>query len=269
MSDIPSENHLKQEPASDGEGGERAKNNQDRPPAIDLAALIDTIKNEGATYRKEEQREDRGKASRERITIGLLFCTVIAIGWQVYEMVRVYGPVKEQAEASVRQAINSDKALVEAQRAWVGPQNAAITAELAIGKPIEVTITYQNTGREPALGFVYIVDTFSVTIADDKKGVTAQRSAIGMSQCKSDNKWQGGSVVYPATGFSSYSLFSKTKDDFVDDPLIKGDKIFIVQGCFLYRTFDTPHHSYFCYFYKTGLSKIQNLNICPGGHDAD
>jgi len=64
-------------------------------------------------------------------------------------------------------------------------------------------------------------------------------------------------------------LTSKTKDDFVDADIAKGEKIIIVQGCFSYRTFNAPHHSYFCYFYRQGFTKIQNLNICQSGHDAD
>ena len=51
--------------------------------------------------------------------------------------------------------------------------------------------------------------------------------------------------------------------------MIKGEEIIIVDGCFLYRTFDKPRHSYFCYFYKQGISKLESLNICFSGHHAD
>lgn len=90
-----------------------------------------------------------------------------------------------------------------------------------------------------------------------------------MNTCKGTKEWTGGSVIYPSTGFSTYNLNLKSKDDLVDDSVTKGDKLIVVQGCFLYRSFDVARHSYFCYFYKQGQSKIQNLNICASGQYAD
>jgi hypothetical protein len=252
-------------------------------PTIDLAPLIATLKSEGVAYRSEEQREDRSKKLREWLTIGLLFLTMIAIFWQVQEMIKVYGPVKEQAEATKRaaeaatrqseiatkQAEASERAAVQAQRAWVGPQNASFATEPVAGKPVDITLTYQNTGRQPALGFTYLVEVFAVTTDEDQRGVASGRMARGLQQCKSTEKWSGGSVIYPSTGSGNYTLFVKSKDDFVDDAVVKGNKMVVVQGCFLYRTFERPHHSYFCYFFKGGQTKIQNLNICNSGHDAD
>ncbi len=96
-----------------------------------------------------------------------------------------------------------------------------------------------------------------------------QRTNQFLDACRYKNEWAGGSVVYPSTGFSSYNLGISAKTDFVDGDVVNGDKIVYVQGCFLYRTFETPHHSYFCYFYKHGITKIQNLSICDNGHYAD
>src|ERR1700680_3177278 len=62
--------------------------------------LIKTIESEGRAYRKEEQDEDRGKKRREWITIVLIALTFIAVCYQVYEMIKVYEPIREQAEAS-------------------------------------------------------------------------------------------------------------------------------------------------------------------------
>jgi hypothetical protein len=92
-----------------------------------------------------------------------------------------------------------------------------------------------------------------------------------MAECEKVTEWQGGSVIYPSTASlgGGYTLNSKTGDDFVDEAAAKGDKLVIVQGCFLYRSFEAPRHSYFCYFYKQGMTKIQNLNICTSGHHAD
>lgn len=240
-------------------------------PSRDMATLIEVIKTEGRAYRGEEQREDRGKKFREWVTIALLAATLIAVFWQVHEMIRVYGPVRDQAEASKKSADAATRSLVQAQRAWVGPLNAALTAEPTVGKPIEATIQYQNTGREPASDFIYDVQALSVAKDEDQNGGAVAMLQTYMNACEGAKDWKGGSVIYPTSNAfgSGYSLSIKSKDDFVDEAMTKGDKLVIVQGCFLYRSFDVPRHSYFCYFYQPGNGKISNLNICRTGHHAD
>ena len=66
----------------------------------DFAALIHTMQREGRAYRREEQREDRGKNIREWTTIVLITLTFIAICYQVHEMIKVYEPIKEQDGSS-------------------------------------------------------------------------------------------------------------------------------------------------------------------------
>lgn len=275
MVQLPHENAAEGEPPSGQKKDPTSKDWQQYPYA-DLSALIDAIKTEGRAYRAEERREDKGETLREWVTVILLGVTMVAIFWQVYEMVHVYGPIHDQAiaskiaaDAATKQSENSDKALVQAQRAWVGPQNATIAAEPAVGKPVEITIQYQNSGHEPALGFVYSVEPFLFTPSEDANGTVGTRILNYMNACKNAKEWKGGSVIYPSVGFSAYNLNSKTNDDFVDEDFTKGEKLLIVQGCFVYRTFDLPRHSYFCYFYRQGYTKPQNLNICTSGHEAD
>jgi hypothetical protein len=169
------------------------------------------------------------------------------------------------ADAATKQSENSDKALIQAQRAWVGPRNAAFAAEPAVGKPIEITMEYQNSGHEAALAFIYAIDPFLATTDDDTNGIVAAKLQNYAMSCKNTREWQGGSVIYPTTGGfgGGYTLSVKTKDDFVDEPLTKGEKFLLLQGCFLYQTFDAPRHSYFCYFYKQGFTRIQNLQHLP------
>lgn len=195
-----------------------------------------------------------------------------AIFWQVHEMIKVYDPISEQAKAAVEQAKSSEKSLISAQRAWVGPRSAKLSAEPAIGKPLEITIDYQNSGRDPALDVIWTLQPLLSTAADDSNGTLGKQIAQYMQACKSTSQWAGGNVVYPTTsgfGGSGYILFTKSNPNVVDESLVKGDKILIVQGCFLYRSFDVPRHSYFCYFWQKDRSKFDNLNICIQGHYAD
>jgi hypothetical protein len=101
-------------PANEAKGDDRSG-----APA-DLTALIHTIKAEGRANRAEEEREDDASKRREWLTISLLALTVFVIGWQVNEMIKVYGPIKEQAAAMKDQAtiMKAD------QRPWVKIANA-------------------------------------------------------------------------------------------------------------------------------------------------
>jgi len=253
--------------------------------ASNLAALINTIKAEGRANRAEERREDEAGKLREWFTIVLIALTLIAVGWQVSEMVKVYGPIKDQADAAklsadaakrsadaaLAQAITSQKAAISNQRAWIGPRNAALNAGLEIGKVVEATINYENSGHEPGIGTVFDVGEFIAPSDADSQELIAQRLANAVSVCQQRQQWPGGSVVYPTNGISaaSYQLFLKSIDDIVTPDLISGKDMIIVHGCFVYKTFDIPKHSYFCYYYRNGVSRPGIFNICPYGQYAD
>jgi hypothetical protein len=84
-------------------GRQRApRSDNGRRPAPDFEALIETIREEGRANRALERREDRTKVFREWLTITLVAFTLLAIVWQVREMIRVYEPIKEQADATAR-----------------------------------------------------------------------------------------------------------------------------------------------------------------------
>jgi len=236
-----------------------------------VAAAVGVIAVIVATRDASEQRnvmqgqleEMRSSAVQSRQLVGANARLVESAGKQA-------DAAQKQAQALADSATTAHDNMILAERAWVGPTNASFGTEPAIGKPIEITVTYQNSGRQPALNFLPLMDAFAVSDQEDKAGVTDQRTRAGIQNCINTKQWAGGSVAFPSTGFSNFSFFTKTKDDFVDDTILKGTKTVVVQGCFLYRTFDAPHHSYFCFFYKGGgVTRIQNLNICSGGHAAD
>lgn len=245
-----------------------------------VSRLIKTIEAEGRAYRKEEQDEDRGKKWREWITIILIAFTFVAVCYQVYEMIKVYEPIKEQAEASkiaadaataqskiaTKQSENSEKALVQAQRAWVGPSNVRIDGAVEIGKPISIVVDYTNSGKEPALNFVPAIDYFPTTTEEDANGAVIAKTNAYFKGCKDVTSLRPGQVIFPNAG-NSFTL--KTKDDFVDQTLLDGNTIIVVDGCFLYKSFDVIRHTYFCYFFNNKTTKPSNLNICSTGAGAD
>jgi hypothetical protein len=275
MDQLPSENAAQQEPTSWQKNAPASKDGQ-QCPSVDFAALIDAITAEGRAYRAEEQREDKGKTFREWITVVLLGATMVAIFWQVYEMVHVYGPIRDQAEASkiaadaaTKQSENSDKTLIQTQRAWVGPTDAKIEGVVEIGKQVKVIISVLNTGREPAKNFSWSVAPFTVT-NDGNSLLLSQDMNLYVAKCFATPSITQAQVLYPAVGFGSGFEFHLTiPDTQIDASVIDGSKILIARGCIVYDTFGETKHSAFCYFYKGGgFSKPDHLNICVGGSDA-
>jgi hypothetical protein len=262
-----------------------------------LSAFINTYRNEQKANRAQEDTEDRGKKWREIWTLVFVILTTAGIFYQAYLFRGQLAEMKssgeqaaqlvennatlavsaaKQAEAADKQANAMNEAvkvsresLVAAGRAWVGPRNAKISGAIEAGKPGELVIEYANTGREPALNFVYSIDAFSSTNAEEKNGVTIAKINATLKGCKAVERLGGGQVIFPSTGFSSYNLTSKTADEVFDQEMIDGEKTLIVQGCFLYNSFNIIRHSYFCYFYRAKTTKPENLNICANGHYAD
>ncbi len=287
---VPAERVIEENDRSGKEKGEPGA-------SADFAALIDAIKKEGVAYRKEEQREDRGKTFREWVTIILIACTFGAVCWQVHEMIKVYGPIKlqadaaklqadaaqksaesasreadaakTQAEAMTKQTETSAQAIIAAGRAWVGPRDARLESKPAVAQNNKAIVEYQNTGKEPAVGFVYATFPFAVTAAEDASGAAAKTMLENMQKCISTPPAMLAGVVFPTSGFNAGNLATLIDGTLIDQDVIDSKKMLIVQGCFAYQTDNITHHSAFCFFYKADQSDIAHLNICRSGNYAD
>jgi hypothetical protein len=258
--------------AQEGHGSQ----DKDGGPSANFTALINTINAQGRANRAEEKREDDAKQFREYVTIILIACTLLALSWQVYEMIEVYTPIetqavaaKEAASAALAQSKSFEEATIQAQRAWVGPRNATLSQEPKVGEPFDIVVSYDNSGREPALGFIDLVAPIPQIGDNDPDAL--ERIESTMKDCQNWKIWKGGAVVYPNTAaFSNgYTVTAPVDKTFVTAEMTTGQSLIVVHGCFVYRTFNRPKYVYFCYFYKHGVSKITGLNICPTGHDAN
>jgi hypothetical protein len=129
----------------------------------DFSALIDAIRDEGETYRREEGKEDIGKRVRDWITITILGLTLIALAKtyyavsdQVAEMKKTYEPIANQA-----------KEMIADRRPFVGiaPEEIKIISPLtfnATGPSISFDVWIRNTGRSAAINAISIVNGFHV-----------------------------------------------------------------------------------------------------------
>lgn len=159
-------------------------------------------------------------------------------------------------------------------RAWLGPTNASMNSEPGKSQPIEIVVEYQNTGKEPATNFMHTLElstipakNFFPQVPDGNDDVVG--SASGWVVSCDPSKQTAGPVVFPTSGVNSYRLNATLDKKLIDDSVISGDKVIVLQGCFAYKTTGKIHHSLFCYYYKSGVTKMANLDICPSGQYAN
>ncbi len=272
--------------------------------AANITAAINALADaQKAQITSEDSNEKKDRAI-SWVTLFLVFLTVVftfltwrTLSGQLDEMknageqtrqliennARLAEAAAQQAAAAVKQAEATDKEaiamgqnaqvardnMIAAERAWVGPQNASIDGAVEVGKPLSVNIQYTNSGRAPATDFTYLVDGFATTANDDATGKAAARVYQYLNSCQTNVAPMIGQVVFPSTGFSVYTLNTQIAADAIDQDVVDGNKMVIVQGCFLYKSFDAFRHSYFCYYYVGKKTKPANLNICRVGHFAD
>ena len=94
-----------------------------------IAALVDAISKDGDATRAEEKREDDEGKIREWFTIGLLALTLGAVGWQVSEMIKVYDPIRDQAQAA-KTANDNAARTADAQISEMKAQSVAMAAQV-------------------------------------------------------------------------------------------------------------------------------------------
>lgn len=175
---------------------------------------------------------------------------------------------KKQAEVAADSAQTAHDALISDQRAWVGPVNAKLDGTLKTGEAINVKVVIQNTGREPGLSFKWDPHPF---VAD--QNIDVNQKVVAQSEwCMKDDTLESGRVIYPTQttfGSGAYEYSAEFAPDDINDDVLSGKNIMVVTGCIVYKTVGHIRHSSFCYFFKSGTTKPDHLNICNGGNDAD
>jgi len=180
---------------------------------------------------------------------------------------------KNLAAAAQQSANTSDKNLIATQRAWVGTTDANISGG-TISAPVKGTVFYVNSGREPARfhpdASEYVYSRGSWDSGSAESAIVANKE-----QCFSIKQVDGQQFVWPSTGLSSYIAHVPSKripqPGVVawSDDIVKGNDIFVIDGCFVYEAFGEIHHTAFCYFYDSKMTDMQHLNICTFGNDVN
>jgi hypothetical protein len=168
------------------------------------------------------------------------------------------------------------------ERAWVYPTQTTMEGDLAVGQPIKVLVQYINSGREPASAFV-AVERFVPFSKEEWNGGKAAQSledwrkniCFKMAYDPKAPKDAATRAVYPQVGQTTYNMEIGSDDPSfpkkftVADDLKNGGQVVAFQGCFIYRTIGSTHHTAFCNYYQNAVTKPPALNICTVGNNSD
>jgi hypothetical protein len=167
------------------------------------------------------------------------------------------------------------------ERAWIGPV-AARSDPFEVGKPVKITVTYNNTGRLLASFKLFNGGTFFSKAQwrdDSVKKAVELRETECMNESLLNYPVAISGVAYPTAGLSAYTLIYNSNNPNITDneriilnnDLISSDLVFVLFGCFIYKTGEsTPHHSFYCYYHQAGTTDdVNNLGYCPFGQRAD
>jgi hypothetical protein len=260
--------------------------------ATEIAAAITNL---GDAQNAQTRSEDRNEIKDRRISIATLFLVLLTVvftyltwrtlsgqldemktaGEQTKQLIdtnaKLVDAATKQAEAATENAKISRDSFVASERAWVGPRAAKINSAPVADKDLAIVLEYGNTGREPAIETVTDTDVFAATEEEIQSGKATQRVNDFIGKCKAMWKPDQASVVYPSVGLSaaSYALTKTMQKSDIDDDVVSGAKTIVFSGCFSYRTTETIHRSWFCYFYKAGKTENANWSICTTGNGAD
>ena len=158
-SEIPSEKteENKDHPSEN----ERESGNHDQcGQSSDIRTLIDAQSRQSEADREERRRQDRRKSFREWATIILLFLAfgatviqAIIFHGQLDEMRKVYGPIKDSADAAKNSVDISRIALISTQRAYVSAniESIPVTEKDGALKGFAFSIRWQNKGPTRAI----------------------------------------------------------------------------------------------------------------------
>jgi len=185
---------------------------------------------------------------------------------------RLIGDIHHMADAAsqatdiARQANETNKELLAVdRRAWIAPKSADLAGPVEAGKPLAFTVTYGNTGKEPATDLA-ISGVGSLTPAP-ANGAWDTFVVSENQACQGIATIADGPVVFPSA-IDAYSYRFSTSASLMDATVLSGSQVFYVEGCFAYDTAGDTHLSAYCFYLRPDATQPpQNWTFrpCPGG----
>ncbi len=228
--------------------------------AARIAAEIKTLSD---VQHAQTSHEDANEVKDRAINVATLFLVFLTVLFTFLTWRTLSGQLDEMKAASIQtqRIINANSVLVDAatkqaaaaaqsaetarasylasQRAWIGPNNARISANPEVGKDLKIFVDYNNFGREPAVNAVFDTDVFTASDDEDRAGKVMGKAKAFVDQCIDMWKPTQGTVVYPSTGglgSTAYNLYKIADKSLIDSDVVGGKKSIFIDGCFVYST---------------------------------
>jgi hypothetical protein len=218
-----------------------------------------------------EAREDRWQSFREWVTVALLVCTTVGVFSQLHEMIKVYGPIKDQAVANQESAAAA-KAAAEAARDAVNLAKANAEIQLrpyvfieangvkATANGLEADLVAKNAGQTPAYrahvrGLVRIVD-FPL-----KSGEVPARFEDGPKSAAFHIPLHNTNVLGPGRELRFAGVARSFDPRDMAEVRHGGTKRILVAGMFYYSdVYRATHYTKYCMLYA-GLT-LDTMSFC-------
>jgi hypothetical protein len=177
--------------------------------------------------------------------------------------------VANQQSAALENAnkIASD-ALAVGRRAWLGVTGARIDGRLEPNADLTIVVEYRNTGREPATNLAVIATPFVIEAEKRAEPSTMSRLEQFADRCMAEN-YVGASIAFPSDDTQKYQAEAVIKASDVDNALVDGRKLVIVETCIVYMSSGAIHHSAACNFFQGGRTPQDRFAACAKGAAAD
>lgn len=161
------------------------------------------------------------------------------------------------------------RTLIEANRAWVGPDKMLIDFSSWVnGEPVYFGVFVKNFGKGPAINTVWNVDSDEV----EAPGSDLKHKTIAtVDMCNGVVPDENGPIIFPDTGnnsgMKSFSSGTTAHKIVIDDGLRTFKKLFVARGCIVYHTLNIMGKVNFCLVNtiqtnKAGEVVSQHTNIC-------
>jgi hypothetical protein len=176
---------------------------------------------------------------------------------------------EKTANAATTSAETVREEYVANQRAWIAPMGMVLAEPVEKDKPIEFTLTYPNTGKEPARNVAHISASRGTVPPTAGHSWTEIKGGPG-EMCDEISSEKGMPSVYPSAT-TTYFYTSNTSFN-ADNGYLQGNTVLIVKGCFRYLTFGTIHQSAYCYYLRPAPGEAREkwlFGACADGHRGD
>ena len=179
------------------------------------------------------------------------------------------GEKAPSSRSTKRPSDSANRSLDASSRAWIAPDIAYFTSEIAKDVPLSFVVQYRNTGKSPAFDVhsIYKLEQVPVSKFDDN---TFNALMEATDSCKDLKPAPGADVVYPNMPNPSDLIFTTHVPNWVGDDVVEERSAIVLRMCFAYETMQATHRTSFCFFYRTGVTQPnKQMNICTAGNHAD